>query len=164
MKINLEDSCILQISNDGQLQSHYSSNLWTVAQQRRYALCLVGLVHQKHPLILTPKETSWRDLSLPSLTIPHHIIRNFQEAQHETEGWGESLWAWVRARKVLQNSLRQLNLEEEPKSLLREGQGLTYATGLHQAQGEGESGNEGAGLHHTGLHAVCLPSPALAQL
>lgn len=53
---------------------------------------------------------------------------------------------------------------EEPESLLREGQSLTYATGLHQAQGDGESGNEGAGLHHTGLHAVCLPSPALAQL
>lgn len=86
MKIKLEDSCIQQISNDGQLYSHYSSNLWIVAQQRRYALCLPGLVHQKHPLILTPKETSLRDLSLPSLTTPHYIIRNFQEVQHETEG------------------------------------------------------------------------------
>lgn len=164
MKIQLEDSCIQQISNNGQPNSHYSSNLWIVAQQRRYALCLPGLVHQKHPLILTPKETSSRDLSLPSLTIPHHIIRNFQEAQYETEGWGESLCAWVRARKVLQKSLRQWNLEEEPKSLLREGQGLTYATGLHQAQGDGESGNEGAGLQPTGLHAVCLPSLARTQL
>lgn len=85
MKIKLEDSCIQQILNDGQLYSHYSSNLWIVAQQRRYALCLPGLVHQKHPLILTPKETPSRDLSLPSLTSPHYIIRNRQEVQHETE-------------------------------------------------------------------------------